>query len=132
MLSDLRECQIEFAKKVRKIQKNLPINLREYPKLPMQKSLTKFILGGAQLGIPNYGITNQGTYDALHVKKLIQVAFEQGISRINIAMDYGEAQKIIGNLLKENKYNNLKIINKFTSKGLPKNSDDIELFSSMY
>lgn len=94
----------------------------------MQKSLTKFILGGAQLGIPNYGITNQGTYDALHVKKLIQVAFEQGISRIDIAMDYGEAQKIIGNLLKENKYNNLKIINKFTSKGLPKNSDDIESY----
>ena len=55
----------------------MPINLREYPKLPMQKSLTKFILGGAQLGIPNYGITNQGTYDALHVKKLIQVAYDR-------------------------------------------------------
>ena len=92
----------------------------------MQKSLTKFILGGAQLGIPNYGILNKDTYDALYIKKLIQVAYEEGISRIDIAMDYGEAEKIIANLLKENKYNNLKIINKFTSKNLPKNPDDIE------
>tara|TARA_B100000963_G_scaffold358099_1_gene381884 strand:- start:3611 stop:4540 length:930 start_codon:yes stop_codon:yes gene_type:complete len=94
----------------------------------MQNSLTKFILGGAQLGIPNYGILNKDTYDALYIKQLIQVAYEEGISRIDIAMDYGEAQKIIGNLLKENKYNNLKIINKFTSKNLPKNPDDIESY----
>ena len=92
----------------------------------MQNSLTKFILGGAQLGIPNYGISNKDIYDPFYIEQLIKVAYGKGISSIDIAMDYGEVQKLIGNLLKENKYNNLKIINKFTSKDLPKNTDDIE------
>ncbi len=98
----------------------------------MQNSLTKFILGGAQLGIPNYGISNKDIYDAFYIEQLIKVAYEKGISSIDIAMDYGEVQKLIGNLLKENKYNNLKIINKFTSKDLPKNADDIEGYFHKY
>lgn len=58
----------------------------------------KLALGSAQFGL-NYGVTNQvGLISELEGRKIIECAFENGISSIDTAIDYGIAEVKLGEI----------------------------------
>ncbi len=58
----------------------------------------KLVLGSAQFGL-NYGITNKtGLINEIEGRKIIDHAFENGISSIDTAVDYGIAESNLGKI----------------------------------
>lgn len=58
----------------------------------------KLALGSAQFGL-NYGVTNrEGVINELEGRKIIEFAFENGISSIDTAIDYGKAEVKLGEI----------------------------------
>ena len=58
-----------------------------------------FILGTAQIGQP-YGVVNHtGAIDRDQAAELINFAWKQGIRTIDTAIDYGQSQNILGQVL---------------------------------
>ncbi|MDB4130955.1 aldo/keto reductase [Flavobacteriaceae bacterium] len=85
----------------------------------------KLVLGTVQFGL-NYGINNQqGKPSDSSVKSILDKAYTTGITLLDTAEAYGDAQERIG--LYHNKYGNkFKVITKFSSsvKNLPSNISD--------
>ena len=64
-------------------------------------SCSEYILGGAQLGL-HYGVTNYtGKPNPEEVRRMIEIAFEGGVTAFDTASAYGESEKIIGRVLSE-------------------------------
>lgn len=61
-------------------------------------SLEKYILGGAQLGMP-YGITNTSLFDEAGAATLVRTAVSRGVSMIDTARAYGCSEEIVGRVL---------------------------------
>jgi aryl-alcohol dehydrogenase-like predicted oxidoreductase len=78
--------------------------------------MKNLILGSANFG-QNYGISNKTELSALEINKILIKAFRSEITTIDTSPEYGQAERIIGNFLKENNLKkNIKIITK-----MPKN-----------
>jgi aryl-alcohol dehydrogenase-like predicted oxidoreductase len=75
--------------------------------------MTPLILGTAQFGQP-YGITNvQGQPTGAEVKNILTLAWESGVTAIDTAAAYGDAERILGGLVSDSPW---RIISK-----IPKN-----------
>lgn len=71
------------------------------PSLDMDnKRVGRMVLGTAQLGLPCYGRTNQTGQPAYpHAEQLVKTALRHGVTHIDCARAYGEAEDRIGNML---------------------------------
>lgn len=85
---------------------------------------SKLILGTVQFGL-HYGINNlKGKPSDNSIKKILDLAYKNGIEYLDTAEAYGDSQEKIG-LYHKNSSNKFKIITKFSS-AITKLSDDIE------
>lgn len=76
---------------------------------------SKLILGTAQFGM-DYGINNAvGKVPRSEVFEILNCAYENGMSSLDTAPVYGDAQKIIGEFHKEHKHIQFKVITKIPS-----------------
>ncbi|MDR0724754.1 MAG: aldo/keto reductase, partial [Prevotellaceae bacterium] len=80
----------------------------------------KIILGTVQLGL-DYGINNQsGKIDPQAAEKILQLAWESGISMLDTSHGYGESEIIIGQIAKKRNFN-FKVISKY-----PQNTGNVK------
>lgn len=87
-------------------------------------SRNKLILGTVQFGL-DYGINNtKGKPSDKTIKKILDLAYKNGIEYLDTAEAYGNSQERIG-FYHKNSLNKFKIITKFSSS-ITKLSDDIE------
>ena len=57
----------------------------------------KLVLGTVQFG-KNYGLVNGKKIDSLELKKIEKLVFISNIKLIDTSVNYGDSEKIIGNL----------------------------------
>lgn len=77
--------------------------------------IKKLVLGTVQLGL-DYGINNQsGKPTKEKAFKILNTAFDKGISILDTAEAYGDSQNIIGEFLKRNPKKSFKIITKLSA-----------------
>ena len=75
-------------------------------------SIEKLILGTVQFGLP-YGINNQtGQLSKESVFKILNLAYENGITLLDTAGAYGQAEKILGEYFSLYKAKSFKVITK--------------------
>ena len=80
-----------------------------------KSSASKLVLGGAQLGISSYGISNTSTYlDENEIKVLLTTADDNHIEYVDTARDYGRSEEIIGTVWAQSK-SKIKVITKLSS-----------------
>jgi len=85
--------------------------------------MSKLVLGTAQFGM-DYGINNtRGKVPQTEVFEILEKALESGIDMLDVAYDYGDSERIIGQFLQKNK-SNFKIVSKLP----PDNSENTEKF----
>jgi aryl-alcohol dehydrogenase-like predicted oxidoreductase len=91
------------------------------------QSFKEIVLGTANVGM-NYGIVGAETKisDSL-LAKIFQEAFSKGITKIDTAISYGDAESRIGNILQPNQ--NFKIITKIPVSCLSRN-DLVEMITN--
>lgn len=96
-----------------------------------KSSASKLIIGGAQLGIPSYGIMNtSASLDLDEIKALMTRANNNLIEYVDTARDYGRSEEILGVILAESK-SNIKVMTKLSSfANCPKDCDN-ELISKL-
>jgi aryl-alcohol dehydrogenase-like predicted oxidoreductase len=82
----------------------------------------KLVIGGAQLGIPSYGITNTSVSLKLsEIENLFATASKNRIEYVDTARDYGRSEEILGAVLAQTR-SKIKIVTKLSSfTGFPKN-----------
>lgn len=82
----------------------------------MNSNFPNIVLGGAQLGIPAYGILNgKNTLNHDNTKKILEKAAKLGIHFIDTARDYIDSEFLIGDFIKKNKAKNkFKLITKLS------------------
>lgn len=56
--------------------------------------MTRLILGTAQFGL-DYGVTNNGQVDPLHVGEILSAAEQQGITTLDTAAAYGNSEAVL-------------------------------------
>ena len=62
-----------------------------------KSSASKLVIGGAQLGISSYGITNTSVnLDLGEIKALLTTANKNLIEYVDTARDYGRSEEILG------------------------------------
>jgi aryl-alcohol dehydrogenase-like predicted oxidoreductase len=61
----------------------------------MEVNLDRFIYGTASMGMPDYGINNQGALDESKLSALKKI-IANGISRLDVAKSYGISEDLIG------------------------------------
>jgi aryl-alcohol dehydrogenase-like predicted oxidoreductase len=72
--------------------------------MQLENSISKMTLGTAQLGL-NYGIANnEGKPGEEKALRILDSALASGVNCIDTAADYGDSEKIIGNLKEAGKY----------------------------
>ena len=72
--------------------------------------LKEIVLGTVQFGL-NYGISNQtGQTPPNEVSKILNFAWDHGVSTLDTAFSYGNSEKVLGECME----NNFKIITKFS------------------
>lgn len=96
-----------------------------------KSSARKLIIGGAQLGIPSYGIANtSANLDLDEITALMTRANKNLIEYVDTARDYGQSEEILGMILAESK-SNIKVVTKLSSfSDCPKDFDN-ELISKL-
>jgi len=78
-------------------------------------SIDKLVIGGAQLGLPFYGITNTNVeLNRDEIKKIFDTANDFKISYVDTARDYGLSEQIIGEIFECNE-SEIKIVTKLSS-----------------
>ncbi|MBU2910374.1 hypothetical protein BCU98_07045 [Vibrio splendidus] len=90
----------------------LELCMRLDPAMNADSRATKFVLGGAQLGL-NYGVNNsvgQPTIEDAH--HLLSQAVRSGVSYIDTARAYGVSEEVIGSWLKQGWSGRCKVITK--------------------
>lgn len=76
--------------------------------------IMKLALGSAQFGM-EYGINNlEGKIPEKEVKNILEFASKSGIDTIDTAYSYGDSERVIGNIISEEKLD-FKIVSKFPS-----------------
>lgn len=86
----------------------------------------KIGLGSVQFGIP-YGVSNNGGQTSpVEVKKILNYSKKSGITVIDTASAYGNAEEVLG----ENDLNNFKVISKFIPSE-ESNSIGLQLYKSL-
>lgn len=84
----------------------------------------KFVLGGAQLGMP-YGIVSAGQPDQARSTHIIKTAIANGASTIDTARAYGESEKVIGKALATGWEDRASVVTKLPPDlGLPDDAAD--------
>lgn len=87
-----------------------------------KRAASKLVLGGAQLGISSYGITNTSVnLDLGEIIALLTTANENLIEYVDTARDYGRSEKILGAVLAQSN-SKIKVVTKLSSfASCPKN-----------
>ena len=76
--------------------------------------IMKLALGSAQFGM-KYGINNPGgKIPEKEVNNILEFAYKSGINTIDTAYSYGDSERVIGNIISEEKLD-FKIVSKFPS-----------------
>lgn len=85
--------------------------------------INKLILGTVQLGL-DYGINNQqGKPSQQQAFKILETAFNCGVSTLDTAEAYGDSQTVIGQFLRAHPEKQFKIITKLAATSILKPSD---------
>lgn len=80
-----------------------------------KSSASKLVIGGAQLGISSYGITNTSVnLDLGEIKALLTTANKNLIEYVDTARDYGRSEEILGAVLAQRK-SKIKVVTKLSS-----------------
>ena len=80
-----------------------------------KSSASKLVIGGAQLGISSYGITNtNANLDLDEIKALLTSANNNLIEYVDTARDYGRSEEILGMVLAQSR-SKIKVITKLSS-----------------
>lgn len=80
-----------------------------------KSSASKLILGGAQLGISSYGISNLRKHlDVCEIKALLTTADQNCVEYVDTARDYGRSEEILGELWAHSK-SKIKVVTKLSS-----------------
>jgi aryl-alcohol dehydrogenase-like predicted oxidoreductase len=78
-------------------------------------SIKKLVIGGAQLGLPFYGITNKKSeLDRDEIKKIFDTANDFKIGYVDTARDYGLSEQVLGEMF-EFSESEIKIVTKLSS-----------------
>ena len=93
--------------------------------------IEKLIIGGAQLGLPSYGITNiRSNLDLIEITNIFVTADENRVEYVDTARDYGRSEEILGAVLAQSK-SKIKVLTKLSSfASCPKDCSN-ELISSL-
>lgn len=87
---------------------------QESPEVIVQKSTHRMVLGSAQFGL-TYGITNiNGQPNLNHVAKLVRTAIANGVSYLDTANAYGDAERILGEVLSDGWDSRVTVITKLS------------------
>ncbi|MDC3262021.1 aldo/keto reductase [Candidatus Pseudothioglobus singularis] len=78
-------------------------------------SIDKLVIGGAQLGLASYGITNsKAELDRDEIKKIFDTANDFRIGYVDTARDYGLSEQVLGEMFESGK-SEIKILTKLSS-----------------
>lgn len=74
----------------------------------------KLVIGGAQFGIPSYGINNHQVLEINEIAEILEAASCCKIEYIDTAREYGKSEEVLGKILKKSN-SKIKIISKLSA-----------------